>query len=272
MNFDTIKQMIASCYHLFYLLLCTVKKMNCCTFLQICKYHYFIVAYCCRIDYNEIGNCCFIKLYKGFHYKKYSEFMVFGMLLKRISIMTIVLLIMMVLVSSGCVAYLDNSAVEKDATYSEEKDYDIDLKAEFNKEKNCVDLVVTNNTKTLTIYPNDHEYYFYKENDGKWESINWFASAHFSNTPPAVSPVEGHNVYHRSIAAYPCTNDNNNNIAVAQKTQYLQPGNYKISVNIEVLDPTEYFELKDNEGEVATYPNYKGNKVDVREVAYFTVE
>lgn len=183
--------------------------------------------------------------------------------------LVVVLLCLSVLVLSGCGGYVENSTAP---TTAEEKDYDIDLKAEFNKEKNCVDLVVTNNTKTYVIYPSDHEYYFYKEIDGKWESINWFASAHFSSTPPGVSPVEGHNVHHQSIAAYPCTNDNNNNIAVAQKTQYLQPGNYKISFNIEVLDPTEYFELKDNEGEVATYSNYFGNRIDVREVAYFTVE
>ena len=194
--------------------------------------------------------------------------MVFSMLLKRFSIIA-GLLIIMVLVLSGCGGNVNISTAP---TTAEEKEYDIDLKAEFNKEENCVDLVITNNTKTLFIYPSDNDYYFYKENNGKWESINWFASAHFSSTPLPLSPVEGDNVDHRSIAAYPCTNDNNNNIALAQKTQYLQPGNYKISYNIEVLDPTEYFELKDNEGEVATYPNYKGNKVDVREVAYFTVE
>lgn len=193
--------------------------------------------------------------------------MVFSMLLKRFSIIA-ELLIIMVLVLSGCGGNVNISTAP---TTAEEKEYDIDLKAEFNKEENCVDLVVTNNTKNYVIYP-DHDYYFYKENDGKWESINWFASAHFSSTPLPLSPVEGDNVDHRSIAAYPCTNDNNNNIALAQKTQYLQPGNYKLSLHIEVLDPTEYFELKDNEGEVATYPNYKGNKVDVREVAYFTVE
>lgn len=190
------------------------------------------------------------------------------MLLKRFSIMTKVLLVIMVLVLSGCGGNIDNSTAP---TTAEEKDYDIDLKAEFNKEENCVDLVITNNTKNHVIYP-DHDYYFYKENNGKWESINWFASAGFDTTPLGVSPVEGHNVQHRSIAAYPCTNDNNNNIAVAQKTQYLHPGNYKISYNIEVLDPTEYFELKDSEGEEATYSDYFGNKVDVREVAYFTVE
>ena len=194
--------------------------------------------------------------------------MVFSMLLKRFSIIA-ELLIIMVLVLSGCGGNVNISTAP---TTAEEKEYDIDLKAEFNKEENCVDLVITNNTKTLFIYPSDNDYYFYKENDGKWESINWFASAHFSSTPPGVSPVEGHNVHHRSIAAYPCTNDNNNNIALAQKTQYLQPGNYKISYNIEVLDPTEYFELKDNEGEVATYANYFDNKVDVRKVAFFTVE
>ena len=193
--------------------------------------------------------------------------MVFSMLLKRFSIIA-GLLIIMVLVLSGCGGNVNISTAP---TTAEEKEYDIDLKAEFNKEENCVDLVITNNTKNYVIYP-DHDYYFYKENDGKWESINWFASAHFSSTPLPLSPVEGDNVHHRSIAAYPCTNDNNNNIALAQKTQYLQPGNYKLSLHIEVLDPTEYFELKDNEGEVATYPNYKGNKVDVREVAYFTVE
>ena len=180
-----------------------------------------------------------------------------------------VLLVIMVLILSGCGGYVENSTAP---TSAEEKEYDIDLKAEFNKEENCVDLVVTNNTKTYVIYPSDREYYFYKENDGKWESINWFASAGFDTTPPGVSPVEGNNVDHRSIAAYPCTNDNNNNIALAKKTQYLQPGDYKISLHIEVLDPTEYFELKDNEGEVATYSDYFGNKVDVREVAYFTVE
>lgn len=103
----------------------------------------------------------------------------------------------------------------------------IELTAVFNKEENTVDTVLTNNTGDATIYCNG-EYKLYKQNGDEWEDASFAYATYAIET--AVLPQEGENVYERSYAAYPSTNDDGNDISEAKDTQYLEAGTYKITI------------------------------------------
>ena len=200
------------------------------------------------------------------------------MLLKRFLVLSILFTLITSAMFAGCgvqVIEIENTATTMSSETSQNQDeYDIEFTAKFNREENCIDTTLVNNTKILFVYPpSSGEYYLYKQDGDKWKALNSFASAGYSVGPAPISPDEGNNTFQRSYSAYPSTNDNGNNIAEAQKTQYLKPGNYKIALPVEVMISPEYIEYTDDDGTTQNLPLYnKENLEQVRKEAYFTVE
>lgn len=148
--------------------------------------------------------------------------------------------------------------------------YNIDLTAEYNEEKNTVDTILTNNTENIPVFQ-EYEHFFYKQNGSKWDNITFSYGALSTWSTEAALPIDGENTLHKSISAYPTTNDNGNDIDKASKTKYFTPGNYKVAVKIRLSDPLEYMEY-DNNGKTETIPRYDKNIITFMKEAYFTVE
>lgn len=153
-------------------------------------------------------------------------------------------------------------------TVSDGSEYDIDLTAEYNEKENTVVTTLTNNTGDFYVFQ-EPEHDFYKQKGNDWENITFDYGTLLSSQ--SISPKAGENIYIRSIAAYPNSNSNENDIDKAMKTKYFTPGKYKVAVKISVCVPTEYMEVK-NDGKTETMPIPEKNKVTFSKEAVFTVE
>ena len=163
-----------------------------------------------------------------------------------------------------------STANENETFLEDGSKYNIDLTAEYNEEENTVDTILTNNTENIPVFQ-EHEHLFYKQNGNKWDNITFSYGALSTWSTEAALPIDGENTLHKSISAYPTTNDNGNDIDKASKTKYFTPGEYKVAVKVSVCDPLEYMEY-DNNGKTETIPRYDKNRVSFMIEAYFTVE
>lgn len=163
-----------------------------------------------------------------------------------------------------------STANENETFLEDGSKYNIDLTAEYNEEENTVDTILTNNTENIPVFQ-EHEHLFYKQNGNKWDNITFSYGALSTWSTEAALPIDGENTLHKSISAYPTTNDNGNDIDKASKTKYFTPGEYKVAVKVSVCDPLEYMEY-DNNGKTETIPRYDKNRVSFMKEAHFTVE
>ena len=163
-----------------------------------------------------------------------------------------------------------STANENETFLEDGSKYNIDLTAEYNEEENTVDTILTNNTENIPVFQ-EHEHLFYKQNGNKWDNITFSYGALSTWGTEAALPIDGENTLHKSISAYPTTNDNGNDIDKASKTKYFTPGEYKVAVKVSVCVPLEYMEY-DNIGKTETIARYDKNRVSFMKEAYFTVE
>lgn len=189
--------------------------------------------------------------------------MVFECILnKEVSTVKFKILILALICTSGISVLFgcsDSNSTISDSTTTTATKANIDFTAHFNKDNKTIQTTLTNNTGDKILYYN-RLYKLYKKDDSEWTDVT-FEYATYSMEYHLL-PDSGINSVDLD---YPAYNNAGENINFAEEKAKLEPGTYKITIDVNAFPESEAKTLPAYDD--STYPsdNPEGKYIDTSE-------